>query len=230
MAGPTRKSRAPFACILTRMIRYRRRYWVLAATLSAIAGFVDAIAFMQLGGFFVSFMSGNSTRLGVGLASDAHAAALAGGLIAMFVAGVMLGAFANRDASKSGALRVLILVASTLALAGVAASMKAPALAVAALALAMGAENAVFQRDGEVSIGVTYMTGALVRFGQKLAAALTGGARFEWLPYLLLWAGLVAGAVLGALAFGAYGISGVWFAVAAVVSVALVMWRMPEGA
>ena len=104
----------------------------------------------------------------------------------------------------------------------------AAALAVAALALAMGAENAVFQRDGEVSIGVTYMTGALVRFGQKLATALTGGARFEWLPYLLLWAGLVFGAVLGALAFGAYGIGGVWFAMAAVLVLTVVMWRMPD--
>lgn len=210
------------------MIRYRRRYWALAASLSAIAGFVDAIAFLQLGGFFVSFMSGNSTRLGVGLASDAHAAALAGGLITLFVCGVMLGAFANRGANKTGALRVLLMVAALLAVAGLSADMNAAAWAIAALALAMGAENAVFQRDGEVSIGVTYMTGALVRFGQKLAAAMTGGARFDWVPYFLLWAGLVVGATLGALAFAAFGVSGVWFAAGAVAAVALVMWRMPE--
>lgn len=42
---------------------------MLAATLSALAGYVDAVGFMTLGGFFVSFMSGNSTRLGVGLSS-----------------------------------------------------------------------------------------------------------------------------------------------------------------
>ncbi len=201
---------------------------MLAATLSAIAGFVDAIAFIHLGGFFVSFMSGNSTRLGVGLASDSHAAASAGGLIALFLVGVMLGAFTNRDASKAGALRVLTLVAAALAIAGLAAGMNAPALAIAALAVAMGAENAVFQRDGEVSIGVTYMTGALVRFGQKLTNAIMGGPKLDWLPYLLLWIGLVMGAVLGALAFKAFGIGGVWFAVGAVVAVAVAMWRMPE--
>lgn len=210
------------------MIRYRRRYWVLAATLSAIAGFVDAIAFIQLGGFFVSFMSGNLTRLGVGLASDIHAARLAGGLIAMFVCGVILGAFANRNASKAGALRVLALVATALAIAGLAAGMNTPSLAIAALALAMGAENAVFQRDGEISIGVTYMTGALVRFGQKLANAFMGGPKLDWAPYLLLWTGLVIGAVLGALAFSLFGISGVWFAVAAICAVAIALWRMPE--
>lgn len=30
-------------------------------------GYVDAVGFMMTGGFFVSFMSGNSTRLAVGL-------------------------------------------------------------------------------------------------------------------------------------------------------------------
>jgi len=40
----------------------------LACALSALAGYVDAIGFLHLGGLFVSFMSGNSTRLGVSLA------------------------------------------------------------------------------------------------------------------------------------------------------------------
>ena len=43
---------------------YRRRDIALAAGLSGVAGYVDAIGFLKLGGFFVSFMSGNSTRLG----------------------------------------------------------------------------------------------------------------------------------------------------------------------
>jgi len=50
------------------MIRHPRRDQARAIGLAAIAGYVDAIAFVDLGGFFVSFMSGNSTRLAVGLA------------------------------------------------------------------------------------------------------------------------------------------------------------------
>jgi uncharacterized membrane protein YoaK (UPF0700 family) len=36
----------------------------------------------------------------------------------------------------------------------------------------MGAENALFERDGEVQIGLTDMTGTLVKFGQRLFSAL----------------------------------------------------------
>jgi uncharacterized membrane protein YoaK (UPF0700 family) len=46
----------------------------------------------------------------------------------------------------------------------------------------MGMENAVFQIHGGAGLGLTYVTGALVKVGQLLAAALTGGARWGWAP------------------------------------------------
>src|SRR5260370_17144070 len=46
-----------------------RRNVTLACALSALAGYVDGIGFLHLGGLFVSFMSGNSTRMGVSLAA-----------------------------------------------------------------------------------------------------------------------------------------------------------------
>lgn len=208
------------------MIRYQRRFWIIAACLSAIAGFVDAVAFVQVGGFFVSFMSGNSTRLGVGLASSADAALIAGGLIASFVIGVMAGTFANRRGDTVASVRVVLLVAAVLMLAAMFAGLGIAPAAVALLALAMGAENAVFRRDGEVGIGVTYMTGALVKFGQGLALAVSGGPMFGWAPYLLLWAGLVSGATAGALAFAALGLAAIWIAALAMLAVALILTRV----
>src|SRR5262245_35100116 len=119
------------------MIRYKRRYWVFAALLSALAGFTDANAFVHLGGYFVSFMSGNSTRLGVGLASALDSAALAAGLIGLFVIGVMLGSLFNRAGDKAGGVRVLVLVTGMLVLASALALGGATQFAIAALAVAM---------------------------------------------------------------------------------------------
>src|SRR5260370_21581168 len=81
-----------------------RRNVVLACALSAVAGYVDGIGFLHLGGLFVSFISGNSTRMGVSLAEGQWLhPAKALGLIALFVTGaaagslIVLGRGANRQ-------------------------------------------------------------------------------------------------------------------------------------
>ena len=56
------------------------------------------------------------------------------------------------------------------------------------------------------------MTGALVKVGQLVADALTGGARFGWVPNLLLWVALVAGSLCGALAYHWINLAAIWFA------------------
>ena len=189
----------------------------MAAGLSALAGFVDATGFIRLGGFFVSFMSGNTTRLAVGLAQAAPQAALAAGLIGGFVLGVMLGTATGRMAKSQRAPTVLGLVALLLALAALLGGWGFGGIAIAAMVLAMGAENAVFEREGEVHIGLTYMTGTLVKFGQHLTAALMGGGGRAWLPYLLLWLGLASGALAGALCYPVFGLGNLWLAAAAAV-------------
>ena len=203
------------------MNRFDRRTRLIAVSLAGVAGFVDAVAFIQLGGFFVSFMSGNSTRLGVGLGEMSLNAAIAGGLIAAFVAGATLGSLTGHAAGTRRRAAVLGLVGALLALAAVLHLQGFVAAGAASMALAMGAENAVFEEDGEIRIGLTYMTGSLVKLGQKLAVALRGGAPWDWVPYLLHWLGLVTGAVAGALAFSAVGVQALWLAFAIVAWLAL---------
>ena len=207
------------------MIRYRRRYWILAAGLSAVAGFVDAVAFIKLGGFFVSFMSGNSTRLGVGLATAPHFALISLGIIGAFVCGVMLGSVVAGKGDAKSSFRVLTLVALLLASAACSAGWGMSIAPIALMAAAMGAENAVFQRDGEVSVGLTYMTGTLVKFGQRLAGAFMGGSRFAWMPYLMLWLGLIGGAAIGAVAYSHFALNSIWFAVIAIAAFAVLVRR-----
>ncbi len=194
------------------MLRHRRQEIALAVGLSALAGYVDAIGFLSLGGFFVSFMSGNSTRLAVGIAGIPGEALIAGRLIASFVVGVIAGSLVGTAAGARRRPVVLMLVAGLLAVAAGLAGAGVDDIAVLFVAAAMGAENTTFERGGEVSIGLTYMTGTLVKLGQRLAATLTAGPAWAWLPYALLWSGLVTGAIIGALAFPAIGLAGLWFA------------------
>ena len=61
--------------------------------LAGLAGYVDSLGFLHLGGVFVSFMSGNTTRLAVNLAEGRWLAAGAvAGVLLLFVLGAMLGA------------------------------------------------------------------------------------------------------------------------------------------
>ncbi|MEG3163936.1 YoaK family protein [Sphingomonas sp. PB2P19] len=197
------------------MRRYQQPHRLLAIGLAILAGFVDALGFLELRGMFVSFMSGNSTRMAVGAATSVHGSLFAGGLIAAFVIGVMAGTGAGAIGGRWRKPAVLALVSVLLTLASLVETVIAQSAAATLLmASAMGAANAVFQRDGEVSVGVTYMTGTLVKIGQHLAVACSGGPRLGWVPYLLLWLGLMVGAVAGATVYPLFGLDALWNAVA----------------
>ena len=193
-----------------------RRNITLACALSGLAGYVDGIGFLHLGGLFVSFMSGNSTRMGVSLAQGHWSnAAEALGLIALFVVGAGGGSLIVLGRGVHRQPLVLLAEALLLAAAALCYTFGLANVAIAAIVLAMGLENAVFQIDGGAGLGLTYITGALVKVGQLAAVALTGGARWGWAPNLLLWAALVAGAVCGALAYHWINLAAIWFAAAA---------------
>jgi uncharacterized membrane protein YoaK (UPF0700 family) len=201
-----------------------RRNISLACALAALAGYVDAIGFLQLGGLFVSFMSGNSTRMGVSLSEGQWAAAAESlGLIALFVAGAAAGSLIVLGRGVNRQPWVLLAEALLLAAGALAYAFALPNAAVAAIVLAMGMENAVFQIHGGGGLGLTYVTGALVKVGQLAAAAMTGGARWGWWPNLLLWAALVAGSLCGALAYHWINLAAIWFAAASALALSAIV-------
>lgn len=187
--------------------RSRRRLAVAAA---ALAGYVDATGFLSANSYFVSFMSGNTTRLGVDLVANPHTAVVPALLILGFVIGVFGGALLAAKAGQQRKFAVLFLVAALLAGAAMAGRSAELELAMALLVLAMGALNNTFQRDGEVSVGLTYMTGALVRFAQGLAAKVLGNGGAGWESWLMLWLGLALGAVAGAFALLTWPAYALW--------------------
>ena len=191
-----------------------RRSIALACALSGLAGYVDGIGYLYLGGLFVSFMSGNSTRLGVTLAQGQWVnAAEALGLIALFVVGAGLGCLIVLGRGGNRQPRVLLAETALLVAAALCDTFGLPNVAIAFIALAMGLENSVFQVEG--GLGLTYVTGTLVKVGQLAAVALRGGARWAWVPNLLLWAALVAGSLCGALAYHWINLAAIWFAAGA---------------
>src|SRR6202171_5479049 len=201
-----------------------RRNIALACALRALSGYVDGIGFLHLGALFVSFMSGNSTRMGVSLAEGKWlSAAEALGLIALFVIGAALGSLIVLGRGANRQPWVLLAEALLLAAAALCYAFGLPSVAIAAIVLAMGLENAVFQIDGGAGLGLTYVTGALVKVGQLAAEALRGGARWGWAPNLLLWAALVAGSLCGAVAYHWINLAAIWFAAASALALSLVV-------
>ncbi|MCQ4120350.1 YoaK family protein [Rhodococcus tibetensis] len=211
-----------------------RRMLSLAVVLAVLAGYVDALGFITLGGFFVAFMSGNLTRFSVGFAEGTWAHALtAAAVIAVFVLGTVLGAvIVHLTDRRNLPVKTTVLAAvSSLLLAGsLAASLDASTVAVGAMLLAMGAENSFFQRDGEVTVGLTYMTGALVKMGHRLAGAMFGGSPWAWLRHFALWIGLVVGAITGTLAHRWVGLEALWFAAVPATALTLLVHRTVDRA
>ncbi|CAN7386225.1 YoaK family protein [Bosea sp. LjRoot90] len=211
------------------MLRYDRPAIGLAIGLSGLAGFVDALGFLNIGGFFVSFMTGNTTRLGIELVEGRIGGImLAGMIILLFVFGVVCGSLAGHVGGHRRQAAVLAFVTLALALSAGLYSIGLGIAAAGILALAMGAENAVFQRDGEVTIGLTYMTGTLVKMGQRLAGALLGRPKLAFLRHFVLWLSLLCGALLGAYAHRLVGLGAIWLAATAAGVFAILALVMPD--
>ncbi|MDF0731621.1 YoaK family protein [Pseudomonas entomophila] len=167
------------------------------AALSVLAGMTDAIGFMATGDF-VSFMSGNTTRLAVSLGNAELGPVLRLALvIAAFVLGNALGVIV---AARSGRRPwpLLALIAGLLALAG-ALPEPLQLLALLAAVTAMGMINAVVEEVNGLPIGLTYVTGALSRFGRGLGRTLLGQQRLGWRVQLIPWSGMFVGAIAGVL-------------------------------
>lgn len=203
------------------VIGIRRRELALAVVLATVSGFLDAVGYISLGGYFVSFISGNSTTMAAEAAHGAwHGAGRAMGLVGLFFVGVLAGSVLSRI----GDGRSVVLWATTglVTVSAVARSLGVGVPAVLLIAAAMGLLNATFQRGGEVSVGLTYMTGTLVKAGQRLVDALTGGPKWAWARHMVLWVALTGGALGGGFAYAHWHLAAFWIADGVLFAAALV--------
>ena len=182
--------------------------FALAVALVGIAGWVDAVGYLQFGHLFVSFMSGNTTHMAVSLGrADWFEAGAIGVFIALFVGGVFSGTLI---AGAAGKWHLPVILGFEAALLMIGLLLAAPTSEIPAAAfpvvLAMGWQNAALQRVGNKKIGLTYVTGSLVGFGRELAEAVSGrGERWVWSDDLLLWSAMAVGGIIGAASFARLG-------------------------
>jgi uncharacterized membrane protein YoaK (UPF0700 family) len=179
--------------------------------LTAAAGFADTIGFIELGGSYTSFMSGNTTQLGNALASGALPVALhTASLIALFFLGSLIGSLlalmaGRRWGSAATTAFVLLSFGVTLLLAYLGYP---PTQFMLSLAIAAGAQNAILPSTGSVRLGTTFVTGTLFTAGDDLARALRGLAPpWRWAQHLLVWGSLLFGALLGGLVYARFGLN-----------------------
>ncbi|HEY0286095.1 MAG TPA: YoaK family protein [Pseudomonas sp.] len=198
----------------------------LVASLSVLAGMTDAIGFMATGDF-VSFMSGNTTRLAVAI-GDGNMS-LTGrlfALVAAFVVGNALGVVVSHF-SRRRALPLLLSLAALLCLSAYLPDTW-QVLALLLAILAMGMLNAVVEQVNGLPIGLTYVTGALSRFGRGLGRWMLGEQRSGWRVQLVPWTGMFVGAILGALLEQRLGLSALYVSAALACATGIVTLKIPR--
>ena len=189
-----------------------QRRLMLGLLLTACAGFIDVVGFIELGGYFTSFMSGNTTQLGAAIGGIEQMVALPASLVAMFFLGGFAGSFLGYRSRRWGPSMVLALVISTLAVALALRLNGWPTTqAMLVLAAGAGAQNATLPFSGSgARLGATFVTGTLFAAGQDLAAAILGKAPpWRWLQHLQVWASLLLGGLAGAALYGQFGLEAI---------------------
>lgn len=175
-----------------RMSIFTRRYGA-AVVLASIAGAVDAIGFLHFHTFYVSFMSGNTTRMAVAVANGDLGVVMGGGaVIASFVAGVVVGDLLTNEPPRRQWATLLFEAALLLFAALFGPGIRSSLL----LAAAMGMHNALVLRADGATVALTYVTGTLVHVGRAVAArfAERRSPPALW-PMVGLWLALASGAI-----------------------------------
>ncbi|WP_454853107.1 YoaK family protein [Rhizobium binxianense] len=212
-----------------RIIRTRRTATgiALVGAISFLAGMTDATGLL-LTGDFVSFMTGNTTRaaLALGQGDLRHAAVLFTAII-VFVLGNALGIVVAHFSQR----RIFVVLACVGFLLASASMMTLQGLLMPrfyCIVLSMGMVNAAVEHIEGLPIGLTYVTGALSRFGRGIGRWIIGERRVEWTIQIVPWGGMVLGAIVGAVLTRLVGSHALWLVSLLTMAVACATMFIPR--
>ena len=92
----------------------------------------------------------------------------------------------------------------------------------------MGMLNAAVEQVNGLPVGLTYVTGALSRFGRGLGRWVLGERRSGWRVQLVPWTGMLLGAVMGALLEAQFGLKAMLFSAGFAAVLGLLSLRIPR--
>ncbi|WP_395664512.1 YoaK family protein [Methylocella sp.] len=193
------ESRAPGLCANVRRI----------LALGLVAGYVDAVGFLDLGGVHIAAMTGDTIELGISAARDdrARLVGVAATIAAFFAGGLAAGCLRRRAPCPAVALTVMIgLILSAQLVRSIRPDPVAVELPL--LALAMATQGQALSRFGGARVQTVVVTSNLLNFadaavGRRFAPRAAGAARPDAAEVVLpacVWLGHAFGAVGGALA------------------------------
>ena len=174
---------------------------LLAALLAGIAGYIDAICYLHLGGAFAANMTGNLVESGIRAATGDWRRAL--WCLSVLIA-FLLGVLASRLLLRAHrSPRTALLIESAVIAAAGTGLLGLAAIPLLAAALAMQNEAVT---HGMVSVNVAFITGDIQRLGERLVAETVPGRqpRPDGEPRLILAILFcyALGAAIGTLASG----------------------------
>jgi uncharacterized membrane protein YoaK (UPF0700 family) len=203
----------------------------LICLLCAVAGSVDAVAYLLCGRVFVANMTGGTVLLAISLLQrNLGEAGLRGGLVAAFLVGVIVVRFLARmpDRRLTKRQRISILGIESIVLLMLAWKSAGAHTDLLLLLLAgtLGMQNAAFRYIGGLHLNTTFITGDLESLGETITEPRDSLSKAS--AFLLSWIAYAGGAFLGAL--GARGFPHHGFLLPMILAVAsvTVVALMPE--
>lgn len=182
-----------------------------AFALAAVTGFVDGLGASYISGVFVSYMSGNTTGAGIALAAlDLGELWRILPAIGLYVIAVTVGAAVFLRWPRARPALYLVAIALLVGFLAAALAMPVPpanrgsggeVILLALLVVPMGLLTMTMRRVDGATVGLGYVTGALVSLGERLASLIVTRRSSEWRRVGLfagLWLCFFGGAVAGA--------------------------------
>lgn len=159
----------------------------LAFLFSFISGYIDVLGILAIGGVFLSFMSGNSTRLGIHIVYHEWGEVLKYVLVlSTFVLGSFIGNMVCVGSHLQTIKRILILDIFGLSLALILQYTPLEPWSFPVLSFAMGIQNKAQVEVNNATIGKGFMTGVLYGIGEALARRVRNETTWHEVSALLM--------------------------------------------